>query len=280
MSVNDLLHTLRGEQFRHAQNLRRSRTHVSSSLPRTLPALPIDFDTDERIPSTTAAQTPAWRSHALSLVIPALPGVPTLTNLCLRVLASLPAHEFTHDIVPWLPPHLRRDLVRHTAIHAPLGDAKLWALYEPDGHADTELIVVSPQATLSNDYFIRSATPRSDWDTDSGAEPLGTLVLVSTYLATSTLLSLPPTITRMALVNLPAAIPLHRLPNTCPLLVVLDLSYNSWLSVVEESEKALEWVEWKRWSKLSILGLRGCAVSSTLIGKLNTGRWDDVEVVQ
>ncbi|KAG6874223.1 hypothetical protein C0995_003769 [Termitomyces sp. Mi166 len=236
-------------------------------------------------PTRDTHNTPAWRLRALSLVIPTFTSAPTLTNLCLRILASVPAHEFAQDIVPWLAPHLRRDLVRYTAVHAPLDGAKLWSLYEPDGHADAELIVVSPQAVLRDDYFIHRAKEQAndEWDKDeedSGTEPLGTLVLMSGRLATSTLLSLPLTITRLALLGLSSPIPLHRLPNTCPLLSVLDLSYNCWLSVIEDSDKAFEHVEWRRWSNLSILGLRGCAVSSRIVEKVNRGRWDDVEVVR
>ncbi|KAG6837295.1 hypothetical protein H0H93_011897 [Arthromyces matolae] len=320
--VNHLLHTLRGEQFRHAQNLRRSRTHVSSFIARTssLPTLPFDIHSDHDLslssslitqskplssastntpgpeppkswtlirPSQVPQETPAWRLRALSLVMPvASPRVPTLANLCLRILASVPAPEFHTDVIPWLAPHLRRDLIRFTAVHTPLPGAKLWPLYEPNGHVGTELIVVGPQAVLKDDYFIQSKalseqTSDQDWDTDGrDVEPLYTLVLISTRLATSTVFSFPPTITRMALINLPTPIPLHRLPNTCPLLIVLDLSYNSWLSVIDDSDKAFERIDWGRWNTLNVLGLRECAISSTIVKKVNKGRWDDVQIVQ
>jgi hypothetical protein len=212
------------------------------------------------------------------------------------MLAALPTQDFTQDIIPYIPPHLRCDLIRHTAVYSPLPNSKLYALCEPDGHADTELVVVGPNATLRDDYFIRT-TPGSNsnsedmledkedeiWDSEreSGSDPLNTFILMSTRLATSSLLSLPPTITRMALINLPTPISLHRLPGTCPLLVTLDLSYNTWLSQGSDSaEKILDRVDWSRWNYLRILGLRECHVSSGMLLKLNRGRWDDVEVVQ
>jgi len=319
------LSSFRGEQFRHAQNLQRSRTHVSASTSRNSPTLPIDLTTAdyssaERAPAKPVTphssaskacagpvppkswtltskevveDTPTWRARAVSLVLPPPPeSIPLLTNLCLRVLATLPSQEFIQDIIPYIPPHLRRDLVRHTAITSPLPNSKLFALCEPDGHTDTELIVVGPNATLGDDYFIR-ATPASSKDTldneedeswdserDSGSHPLGTFILMSTRLATSSLLSLPATITRMALINLPTPISLHRLPTTCPLLITLDLSYNAWLSPgSDNAEQMLERVDWGRWNYLRILGLRECHVSSEMLVKLNRGRWDDVEVV-
>ncbi|KAG6816440.1 hypothetical protein H0H87_005995, partial [Tephrocybe sp. NHM501043] len=305
-------------------NLRGSRAHVSATIACARPSLPIHLSLpDDPSPSakpspssgaydpstpgpqpprswtlTKPAQAPSesphWRLRALSLVLPLdPPRVPSLVSLCLRGLAALPTHEFVHDIVPWLAPHLRRELIRHAAVHAPLGGAKLWPLYEPNGHADTEIIVVGPYATLRDDYFIRGRITTEqeqtvdggggdgDWDMDDdpSAEPLSTLVLMSTPLSTWTLLSLPPTLTRLALLHLPSPVPLHRIPRTCPLLAVLDLSYSAWLSTTDDSDRAFERVEWRRWSSLRVLGLRECAVSSAVLGKVNAGRWDDVEVV-
>ncbi|KAF8077864.1 hypothetical protein FPV67DRAFT_16852 [Lyophyllum atratum] len=323
--VNDMLHTLRGEHFRRAQNLQRSRAHVSSNISRNSPTLPIDlttsdYPTNDRAPAKAATSsssaytncpgpgapkswtliskevvedTPAWRAQAMSLLLPPPPLIPPLTNLCLRVLAAQPSQEFTRDITSYIPPHLRRDLIRHTAVHSPLPNSKLYALCEPDGHADTELIVVGPSASLRDDYFIRAIPDANQdmlddeedasWDSerDLGSDPLSTFILMSTRLANSSLLSLPPTITHMALINLPTPVSLHRLPGTCPLLVTLDISYNTWLSPGSDSaEKVLDRVDWSRWNYLRVLGLRKCHVSSGMLVKLNRGRWDDVEVVQ
>jgi Ran GTPase-activating protein (RanGAP) involved in mRNA processing and transport len=85
----------------------------------------------------------------------------------------------------------------------------------------------------------------------------------------------------MALLNLPTPIALHRLPGVCPLLEVLDLSYNIWLSSTSRNApKILERVEWCRWNCLRVLGLRDCLISDEMLQKLNKGRWDDVQVVE
>lgn len=319
----------RGEHFRHSQNLQRSRAHVSATIARSSnsPTLPIDltspdYPSNDRSPArnedshlgaykncpgpgppkswtlTTKEvieETLAWRAQAVSLVLPPPLPIPPLTDLCLRVLAAVPTQDFTQNVVPYLPPHLRRDLVRYSAVHSPLSSSKLFSLYEPEGHADTELVVVGPSGALRDDYFIRSTNSYSrsgsdildddeeeeSWDSEKDSTtPLHTLILMSTRLATSCLLSLPPSITRMALINLPTPIPLHRLPGTCPLLVLLDLSYNTWLSSKTDSaEQHLGRVDWSRWNHLRVLGLRACYMSSQILVKLNRGRWDDVEVI-
>ena len=164
-------------------------------------------------------------------------------------------------------------------------------MYAYEGHADGELLIVGPQATLRDDFFIRDSRNKpdnstsqdsSDWDSEkSTPPPLSTFVLMSTPMATSIVLSLPPTITHMALLNLPAPIALHRLPGVCPLLEVLDLSYNTWLtSTSRDAPKILERVEWGRWKCLRVLGLRECFVSDEMLQKLNKGRWDDVELLK
>ena len=232
-----------------------------------------------------------WRAQALNLIVGYFESklsIPPLTQLCLQILLSFPSAEFAHDIVPFLPPHLRHDLIRYAAIYAPLPDSKLYALCERDGHAGGDLIVVGPQATLRDDYFIRNGRPShsndvtADWDSDkSTPEPLCTLILMSTPVAISTVLTLPPTITHMALINLPTPIALHRLPGICPLLEVLDLSYNIWLGLTSaDAPKRLNRVEWNRWNNLRVLGMRECVVSEEMLRKLNQGRWDDVEIVE
>jgi len=303
---NTLLHTLRGEHFRHAQNVRRSRAHISSSLTFNSSTLPVDLTNlnlggpgaeSHKVESPNIQETSEWRAQALDLLFSStdksrrpcreLP-IPPLTQLCLRILISFSNVELAEDIVPFLPPHLRRDIIRYAAIHAPLPDSKLYALYGHEGHADGDLIVIGPQATLRDDFFIRSshASPSNnvmvDWDSEkSTPEPLSTFVLMSTPVAITTILTLPPTITHMALIRLPTPIPLHRLPGICPLVEVLDLSYNTWLSPTSgDAPKRLERVEWNRWNNLRVLGMRECLISDEMLRKLNRGRWDDVEVVR
>lgn len=300
-AVNNLIHTLRGEHYRHSQNLRGSRTHVAATFSRNTPTLPVDLTGTEypsahppalTLPYTTVEDTLAWRKQALSLLLPAPSPIPSLSSLCTHILATLPTEEFT-EIVEYLPQHLRRDLVRHTAVYSPLSGAKLFALCDATGHTDTELLVVGPHAVLRDDHFFRATSTTNtcngsedqdeaddSWDCDqeSDVEPLNTLILISSRLATSVLFSLPASITRLGLINLPEPFSLHRLPGKCPLLVVLDLSYNTWLG--PGAETILERVPWSRWNHLHILGMRECHVSSRMLGELNKGRWDDVEVVQ
>lgn len=259
-------------------------------------------------PAPHIHHTAAWRAQALSLIYTHLQpsarsildsSVPSLSQLCLRVILELSPHvdSFSADIISFIPPHLRRDLVRYTAVHSPLPNDTLVALFEPEGHADGELIIVGPSASLRGDYFLRNPelTPQSDsdaprkreeslWDWDSDEltpEPLHTFVLMSTRLAMSTFLSFPPTITHMGLINLPMPISLHRLPGICPLLVVLDLSYNSWLShATKDATQTLEKVAWTRWGHLRILGFRECHIPHDMHVRVNKGRWDDVEILQ
>ncbi|TFK42500.1 hypothetical protein BDQ12DRAFT_676315 [Crucibulum laeve] len=321
--VNNLLHTLRGEQFRHSQNLRRSRTHLTSTVDHNSPTLPIRLFTSgyEPLPIpepadpeqtksaskcsgpgppkswtlTTAKDlhdTPEWRSQALLIILShlekekKLSRVPSLSLLCLRSFAlACTGVEFREDVVPYILPHLRRDLIRYTAVHSPLSNAKLYLLFEPEGHADGEIIIVGPSASLRDDYFLREAghhVQEESWDADTPSPKLLlSFMLVSTRMPASTLLTLPPTLTHLALINLPAPVSLHRLPNICPLLVVLDLSYNQWLTTPsKETLNSLDRVEWTRWSSLCILGFRECFMPDGMLQKMNRGRWDDVQVVQ
>lgn len=184
-----------------------------------------------------------------------------LTVHCLRVLLQYyRGSSFTEDLVPCLPLHIRRQLLRWTAVHAPLTSAKLQALCE-EGQVDGELIVVGPYASLPVNYFKDVDTEMMDglltpgssalqndsdepmdtdnrtedaWDATSSIQsdeppPLHTLALVNTHLPVPTCFTLPPTLTHLALLSLPGLTPIHRLPRLLPLLEVLDLSYNPWL---------------------------------------------------
>jgi hypothetical protein len=110
-----------------------------------------------------------------------------------------------------------------------------------------------------------------------------TFILVSCHISTPTVLTLPSTLTSLALVNLSSPVPLHRLPGICPLLSVLDLSYNSWLvgtGTQANGGSPLDRVGWNRWNKLQVLALRGCHLSVTDLEKINRGRWTDVEIIR
>ncbi|KAG0707651.1 hypothetical protein DFH29DRAFT_994681 [Suillus ampliporus] len=252
--------------------------------------------------------SPAWREHALDLVFSPddvsmrPPGsvslrslrkgeFPTLALLSLHAIrAECSAYELA-EIMPYIPPHLRRVLVRHSAINRPLSQAELNAICGEEGHADGELVVVGPHATLRSDHFRRihssresipdeHAAEESTWDslaTQGEPSVLFSLTLLSTPL-TFNLSDLPPTITCLALINIPKPVSLQRLPSHCPLVSLLDLSYNSWL-IPASGEKLLEDYPWTKLHYLKVLGLRGCHVTSTLLSQVNRGRWDDVDVV-
>ncbi|EPQ58089.1 hypothetical protein GLOTRDRAFT_126574 [Gloeophyllum trabeum ATCC 11539] len=226
---------------------------------------------------------------------PPLPAVPPLSAICFRIVLSLYAsvQEFEEEVVPYLAPHLRRDLLRYTSVYSPLTNSKLYALCE-DGHADGELIIAGPHNSLRTDLWSDNTPFEADtddneededwsWDTpgsyDPSDSPLHTLVLLSSPLSVPTFLTLPPTLTHLALLALPRSVPVHRLPGICPLLEVLDLSYNKWIGRAGVGEKALGRVEWGRWRRLEVLGLRGCVVGPEDLRGLNKGRWVDVQVV-
>ncbi|KAI0664801.1 hypothetical protein C8Q70DRAFT_13487 [Cubamyces menziesii] len=417
--VNSLLHTLRGEHFRHAQNLRRSKAHLVAAAAHTYndpslpfsdiyrfthhrrrdtaqqeeggraprPPLPVIRDgrlehgyprgpvpgppppeswsglfgrhpaqSQEGYDPSLDRTSPVFRRKALSLVFSHLPysfgsrdvplfktspyadhdtsdcPVPPLAQICLRViLAEFPdAAGFSEELLPVLPDYFRHDVLRYSAVHDPLPNAKLYPLCEPEGHVDGELIVVGPQATLQRERLL-SLSPdavslrangeegtvdrgegsstgissnsgsvqdtdevaevgEGSWEAESSSEetspPLSTLIVVNTPVPATTLFVFPLILTRLALLALPAPTPVHRLPRICPLLEVLDLSYNPWLNEppggqagVENSETFLQRIEWKKWARLRVVGLRGCEISSDIATKVNMGRWEEVEVV-
>jgi hypothetical protein len=124
---------------------------------------------------------------------------------------------------------------------------------------------------------------RSDWqeqEPEQEQEPFSAVAIVSTTLSIPVLLALPSSLTRLALVHLSAPIPIHRLPDKCPLLELLDISYNPWLAEPAWGrERALERVEWGRWEYLKVLGCRDCGVTLDELREVNEGRWEDVRIV-
>jgi hypothetical protein len=132
-------------------------------------------------------------------------------------------------------------------------------------------------------------------------EPIRTLILLSITLTVPALLSLPPTLTHLALVDLKQQVPLNRLPSICPRLVVLDLSFIRWLAPLpdissesgdnddgvgqqhyqpmQKGRTLLMGVPWTRWADLQTLALVECDVTPEVVGLVNRGRWNDVEIV-
>jgi hypothetical protein len=259
--------------------------------------------------------TPEWRSKALSLAFshlplaetalsclvrhqayitngpPRLPRVPSLTLQCLRLFMGeySDSPEFADDLLPWISPHMRRDLIRYASIHSPLGSSKLYQLWAAEGHAAGEMIVVGPQASVRLGAFRREPTSgadpdeeEEDWDAPVGDSetPLQSLLILSAALPVSLVSALPPTLVHLVLIELPPSIQphIHRLPGICPLLELFDLSYNSWLSA-GGGEKLLERVEWGRWTRLRTLGMRGCEADAQFAARVNKGRWQDVDII-
>ncbi|KAI0322248.1 hypothetical protein OF83DRAFT_908946 [Amylostereum chailletii] len=333
--VNTLLHTLRGEQFRHQRNQKRVSaiaytTATGPSLPfsqifdvapssagSTNP--PATFDAvagpvprswmPETSPAEPAYDTPEWRADALSLFFTYAPLLPTksdpdaassstrvtpLTQHCLHALVDYYGTEpdTVAALRPYLHLHLRRKFLRYTAVHAPLGTRGLCALFDPEGHVDGEVILIGPRAVLRGDILRRDLSENKtaagegrEWDAPeaeaANTEPLRALALVRMPLTVPNLLAFPPSLTYLALVNIPTPVPVHHLPEKCPLLELLDLSFNAWLSAPAWGEHdALARVQWRRWGSLRVLGCRGCGVDGRALGgRINRGRWVDVEVV-
>ncbi|KAG8217879.1 hypothetical protein J3R82DRAFT_6045 [Butyriboletus roseoflavus] len=268
--------------------------------------------------------TTAWRERALSLLFstdvsashssesarscPIYPNpspIPQLTLLCLQLIRAICPGADLAQVVPYIPLHLRRALVRYTAIQAPLSQIELDALCKGTTHVDTELIVVGPYNTLRGSVFRkndpttgvhhddtdavehRDSESGGSWDAvqtrDNEPLVLRSLAVLSSPLSAATVLAFPPTITHLVLVNIPHRIPLQRLPTICPLLVLLDLSYNPWLysfEVVDGGRPILEEVGWAKLRRLEVIGLRACPVTQTLLLELNRGRWEDIRVIQ
>ncbi|KAJ7172367.1 hypothetical protein C8R46DRAFT_992494 [Mycena filopes] len=311
-NINTKIRTLRGESFRHARNqkhlplagLTARHIHNSPTLPANLLAdsyaqeetSPRPRNTREalfgikrvvnpRHESTTSTST--WRLEALSLTIPAIAEqkrVPPLTLLCLQILRTAPFDaDFSDNILPFIPPHLRRSLLRWAAAHAPLTTHQLRALCGSDGDALDELIVVGPTAQLREDQFKHIHDSCSaEWESEDwvAPPPMHTFILMSSHLAVSIMCTLPPTLTHLGLVNVSNPVSLHRLPTICPLVESLDLSHNSWLAAEAEATERFAKVQWSRWHQLRILGARGCYVPADMVLKVNQGRWDDVQIVK
>ncbi|KAI0709244.1 hypothetical protein C8Q76DRAFT_625928 [Earliella scabrosa] len=230
--------------------------------------------------------------------------------------------DFRDELLPILPPQFYRDVLRYTAVHDPLSAGKLYALCGPEGHVDGELIIVGPQASLQRDVLVslsptlpahRGGThgnaedleegtsagrssevpgqePREEdvsWDAESsysldGSVPVHTLVVLNSSVPTTMLLIFPPTLTRLALLALSAPAQIHRLPRICPLLEVMDLSYNPWLNDPPggtDAETILDRIEWEKWARLRVLGLRECSCSEGIVARVNKGRFEEDVVV-
>ena len=197
--------------------------------------------------------------------------------------------DFEQALLPFLPLHLRYVLQRYTAIHAPLSTPRLHALLGDLGHLNGELIVVGPDVSLRKDATaLKHPDPQiptddfQDWEADDpfvDSFELHTLALISIDLSFQTLLTFPRSLKRLALVDISTPPPISRLPSLCPSIVVLDLSFNSWLRDPAQSCAILGMVNWDKWGDLDVLGLRGCSIHQDTLDRVNKNRWMDVQIV-
>ncbi|KAF7329840.1 Release factor H-coupled R [Mycena kentingensis (nom. inval.)] len=314
--VHEKIHKLRGEHFRHQLNQNRiPRVAVQNRAP-TLPgnlfsgtayakdkpsavrttreALFVckPFDDRKTGPTASGARliSAAERASVLSLVLEndlEPPRVPRLTLLCLQsLLMSCSDAEFK-QAVSYIPAHLRVDLMRWAAVSRPLTTQQLRVLCggnATEGRIVSELIVVGPEAHLLDADLRTPAQTQTDddWDSEERKDPpsMQTLVFISTPVTFSLLLAVPPTVTRLGLVNLPNPVSLHRLTATCPLLECFDLSHNAWLATENEATEHLGKIIWTRLQYLRLLGLRDCFLLPELNADVNKGKWHAVEILQ
>lgn len=298
--IVDTIHTLRGEYYRHIRNEKRLpatveiKTYNRATLPANLladspycesshpprphnprEALFVAKRVDRPNPTSSSRST----AELLSFCLPGSslePKVPPLSLLCLQLLIK--TYSLSDDVLPFIPTHLRRDLLRWATIHHPLTNPQLDALCSPDGHVAGELMIVGPNASVRDDLF-ESLQPSEEWEEDDRAAPLiHTFILASAHLSPS--INLPASLTRLGLVNILTPVSLHRLPTACPLLEHLDLSYNVWLVAEKEARERLGKVTWSRWHHLQELGVKECYFDPDMIAEVNRGRWDDVQVVK
>ena len=239
--------------------------------------------------------SPRWRADALSLVLSGLQAnltsIPSLAELCMKVLldALSEPEDFEKVLLPLLPPHLRFVLHRYTAVHSPLSTQRLNALMGESGHINGELIVVGPNASLCMDGVSLKPPNRQipvessqGWEAEDpfvDSFELQTLALLSTDFSLLAILSLPRSLTRLALVDVPTPPPLSKLPVLCPSIQTLDLSFNSWLASPDRSRAFLGTINWDGWNDLNVLGLRGYySVHQETLDQVNKNRWVDVQI--
>ncbi|KAH8833685.1 hypothetical protein DL96DRAFT_1577981 [Flagelloscypha sp. PMI_526] len=316
MSVSDKLNELRGQHWRHQNNLSRIRPlapssslFARSSLPRDLVSGP-DFSSPHLSTSKQKLcpgpsppkswlvsqfaggpqdyQSPTWRALALSPLLSQLSKldsyserhdrVPSLVRLSLQtILTRFPSD--IEEIVSFFPPHLRLLFTRHCAVHDPSQLPLIETL--------TERFVLPPRTVGPNTF--KSAhtgteilTEPKTWDSEDDPleDSVYCIVVANTRISPSPTLFFPPTLTHLALLHVNGPLPLHRLLVKVPLLVFLDLSYNDWLVTVDLVGQAFERIVWSRLKELHTLGMRLCAsLSEDMMTKLNESKWNPVVVI-
>jgi hypothetical protein len=207
-----------------------------------------------------------------------------LSGARLRALLGVGRNHVEGELVvvqpasPLRPEMFRAQTHVHTHIHLQhrhqqeSGSEEPWQCDDDDDAAE--------EANHSGSTVIDVESDWQDQEPEQEQESFTAVAIVSTTLSIPVLLALPSSLTRLALVHLSAPIPIHRLPDKCPLLELLDISYNPWLAEPAWGrERALERVEWGRWAYLKVLGCRDCGVTLEELREVNGGRWEDVRIV-
>jgi len=161
------------------------------------------------------------------------------------------------------------------------GHGRGWAIEGVEAGGGSEVLGQWDDAEVGDSGSMEAGgVQRGEGLEDEERQPLTAVAIVSATLSISALLALPPSLSRLALVHLSAPIPVHRLPDKCPLLDFLDISYNPWLAEPAwGEERALERVAWGKWAYLKVLGCRDCGITSEELKKVNLGRWEDVTII-
>jgi len=206
-----------------------------------------------------------------------------LSGARLRALLGEGRKHVEGELVVVQPASPLRPRMFHTQSHAHMRVGDRQHRHEHES-ASEERWEWDTEADPDHDHSGSTVTDvGSDWqeqESEHEQQPLTAVAIVSTTLSIPVLLALPSSLTRLALIHLSAPIPIHRLPDKCPLLELLDISYNPWLAEPAwGEERALERVEWGRWAYLKVLGCRDCGVTLEELGKVNEGRWEDVRIV-
>lgn len=256
------------------------RTRAAGPPPPRSWAYPVTPSPASNSRSVTATPAPEWRARALRWILLHLepPGllphailegdglglgegssIPTLREMCVCTLTApnLEGEQPTIDSIldPDLPAHIRRFIVRYTAIHHPLpwsALAELWGVAYGEQGANGEIILVGKDAGGSSigSAAIREVLTPAEvdfqtqedneedlaWDADEYTPPPPLTTLISLAHPLSKNLSfLPPTITHLALIAMPLdpdtppRAMMSKLAGTLHLLEALDLSCNSWI---------------------------------------------------
>ena len=227
---------------------------------------------------------PHHRKEAVRMCVVGAPGRRPLSGARLRALLGEGQNHVEGELVVVKPASpLRPEMFRsqtHDA-HMQVNDRQYyqhesgleeepWPLQWDDAEADH-----SGCSTVTD--------VESDWQEqqpEHEIQPLTAVAIVSTTLSIHVTLALPSSLTRLALLHLSTLIPIHRLPDKCPLLELLDISYNPWLAEPAwGGERAFERVAWGRWAYLKVLGCRDCGITLEELAKVNEGRWEDVRIV-